>query len=107
MNEKDDKKDEVSGYFRKILGRSLWGLLGIGLVIIILWSLATRFLPYGWWIILINVLGFLSTAWFIGVGTWQTLRLVISSGIAFLIALLVWAAMVIGLRTLILNLLGG
>lgn len=42
----------------------------------------------------------------IGLGTWQTLKLVISSGFAFLIALLIWAAMVIGLRTLILSLLG-
>jgi len=42
----------------------------------------------------------------IGLGTWQTLKISISSGVAFLLGVLVWVAMVIGLRTLILALLG-
>ena len=96
----------MNEYLRRMLGRSLWGLLGVGLIIIVVWSLLTHFLPSGWWIILINVLGFLLTTVIIGLGTWQTLKLVISSGIAFLVAVLIWAAMVIGLRTLILTLLG-
>lgn len=96
----------MNEFTKKMLGRSLWGLLFVGLVIIIIWSLLTHFLPSGWWITLINVLGFLLTTLVIGLGTWQTLRLVISSGIAFLIAVAIWAAMVIGLRTLILTLLG-
>jgi hypothetical protein len=96
----------MNEYLRKMLGRSLWGLLGVGLIIIVVWSLLTHFLPSGWWITLINVLGFLLTTVIIGLGTWQALKLVISSGIAFLIAVLIWAAMVIGLRTLILTLLG-
>jgi len=96
----------MNDFTRKMLGRSIWGLLFAGLLIIIVWSLLTHFLPSGWWITLINVLGFLLTTVIIGLGTWQTLKLVISSGIAFLIAVVVWAAMVIGLRTLILVLLG-
>lgn len=96
----------MNAYLKTMLGRSLWGLLVVGLIIIILWSLAVHFLPDGWWITLINVLGFLLTTVIIGLGTWQTLKLVISSGIAFLIALLILGAMVIGLRTLILSLLG-
>ena len=96
----------MNEFTKKMLGRSLWGLLFVGLVIIIIWSLLTHFLPSGWWITLINVLGFLLTTLVIGLGTWRTLRLVISSGIAFLIAVAIWAAMVIGLRTLILTLLG-
>lgn len=96
----------MNEFAKKMLGRSLWGLLFVGLIIVVVWSLLTHFLPSGWWITLINVLGFLLTALIIGVGTWQTLKLVISSGIAFLIAVAIWAVMVIGLRTLILALLG-
>jgi hypothetical protein len=100
------REAEMNEYLRKMIGRSLWGLLGVGLIIIIVWSLATHFLPDGWWITLINVLGFLSTAVIIFLGTLQALKLVISSGLAFLFALLIWAAMVIGLRSLIFSLLG-
>jgi hypothetical protein len=99
-------EDPVGDIARRMISRSLWGLLIVGLIIVVTWTLLDHFLPLGWWITLINVLGFLSTAWVIGVGTWQTLKLVISSGYSFLIALLVWAAMVIGLRTLMFNLLG-
>ena len=100
------KDDEVGKIARKLLGRSLWGLLLVGLIIVVAWTLLDHFLPSGWWIVLVNVLGFLSTSYVIGVGTWQTLKLVISSSYAFFISLLVWAAMVFGLRTLMFSLLG-
>jgi len=100
-------EDPVGNIARRMISRSLWGLILVGLIIVVVWTLLNHFLPMGWWITLINVLGFLSTSLVIGVGTWQTLKLVISSGYAFLISSLIWIAMVIGLRTLMFNLLGG
>ena len=99
---------KMNGDLKKMLvGRTIRRFLVTGLIIIIVWILAIHFLPDGWWIILINVLGFLSTAVIIFLGTWRMLKMVISSGLAFLFALLIWAAMVIGLRSLIFSLLGG
>jgi len=97
----------MNDYFKEMVGRALSGLLLAGLIVIVLWSLAVRFLPDGWWITLINVLGFLSTILIIGLGSWQTLKMAVPSGVAFLVGSLMWVAMVIGLRSLLLNLLGG
>ncbi len=107
LPEQSDLQKEVGHYFRRQMGMALWGLLFAGVVIIVIWSLLTRFLPLGWWITLINVLGFLGTTLVIGMGTWQTLKMVIPSGYAFIVSVIIWLVLVLGLRTLILGLLGG
>ena len=93
--------------YKTMIGRAVWGLLFGGFVIIVIWSLLTRYLPLGWWITLINIFGSLGTILVIGMGIWQTLKMVIPSGFALFISVIVWLVMVVGLRTLILGLLGG
>jgi len=107
MSELPEQSDRAGQFFRREMSRALWGLLFAGVVIIVIWSLLTRFLPLGWWITVINVLGFLGTILVIGLGTWQTLKMVIPSGYAFLVSVIIWLVLVLGLRSLILGLLGG
>ena len=106
-NDKNPREERIVQIYRKEMSRALWGLLFVGVLIIVIWSLLTRFLPMGWWITLINILGFIGTTLVIGMGTWQTLKMVIPSGYAFLVGVIIWLVMVLGLRTLILGLLGG
>ncbi len=108
IRDNNNLREERSGQiYGGIISRALWGLLFVGVLIIVIWSLLTRFLPMGWWITLINILGFLGTGLVIGMGTWQTLKMVIPSGYALLISIIIWLMMVVGPRTVILGLLGG
>jgi hypothetical protein len=106
-NDKNPREERIVQIYRREMSRALCGLLFAGVVIIVIWSLLTHFLPLGWWITLINVLGFLGTTLVIGMGTWQTLKMVIPSRYAFFISVIIWLVMVLGLRTLILGLLRG
>ena len=103
----DDKYssgENLAQIYKSELSRSLWGALIFGLVIVVLWSVATHFLPSGWWIVVINILGFLS-ATFMGWTFWKALKIFISSGLALLISGVLWILIIIGGRTLILSLL--
>ena len=103
-NDEESREERRAQIYKHEISRSLWGSIIIGLIIIVLWSIATHFLPSGWWIVVINILGFLS-ATFIGWIFWGTLKIIISSGIALLISIVLWILMVIGGRTLMLGLL--
>jgi len=104
-----EKKPTKSGdYYRHFVGRAFWGLLLFaGLIPVVLWALAVRFLPDGWWIAATNIIGFLVTIVFIGLGTWQTLKMVMPSPLAFFLGVSVWFVMAVLLRSFILYLLGG
>jgi len=88
------------------IGKAFWGLLFAGLIQVVLWALAVHFLPAGWWITAINVIGFLVTIVFIGLGTWQTLKMIMPSLLAFFLGLIIWFVMAVLLRSFILGLLG-
>lgn len=96
----------MSDFERSMMARSFWGLIVAGLIQVLIWTVLIRFLPSGWWIIGINILGFLITAIFIGMGSWQVLKVYMPSSIAFFIALTIWAIIVIGIRSILLNLFG-
>lgn len=94
-------------YFGKMTGRAFWGLLFAGLIQVVVWALAVRFLPAGWWITAINVIFFCITIVFIGLGTWQTLKMIMPSLLAFFLGSIIWFVMAVLLRSFILGLLGG
>ena len=77
-------------YNAKMTGMAFWGLLFSGLIQVVAWALLVRFLPAGWWITVINVLGFFITIMFIGLGTWRTLKMIMPSLLAFFIGLVIW-----------------
>ena len=96
----------MSDFVKAQMGKSLMGLLIMGFVIICLWAVALRFLPDGWWITAINVIGFIASGLIIGIGSWQTLRLSMPSLLAFILAVVIWLIVVVLIRSLILELLG-
>lgn len=90
--------------YKGMISGALRNLIIASVVIVILWSLATYFLPSGWWIVVINILCLLSTL-VTGSTFFGTLKILMSSGLALLISVVLWFLIVMGGRTLMLGLL--
>lgn len=73
----------MTDFKSKETGKALFGLLVFGLIQVVVWALLVHFLSNGWWITAINVIGFLFTMVFIGLGIMQTLKIVMQTLPAF------------------------
>lgn len=83
------------------------GMIFWGLLFVVLWALAVHFLPAGWWIIAIDIIGFLVTVTAIGGGAWERLKRTMPSFLAFVLGVSIWAVIAVLFRYFILDLLGG
>ena len=91
---------------RQWKSEALWGLIILGLVIVVVWAVLVSVLPGGWWITLLNLAGFFCTVFFVLMGVWQCLRMLLTPWLAFLFALLVWGFLVVVVRSIIMGLFG-
>lgn len=96
----------MSNFARAQMVKAFLGLLFAGLIFIIVWAVLLRFLPDGWWIMAINIIGFLLSLFIIGMGSWQTLKAFMPSILAFILGVVIWFIMAVVIRSFILDLLG-
>lgn len=94
--------DLTNRYFRK----QFWAILIGGVMLVTVWAILGRFVPEGWGLGAVNVIGFLLSIMFIGMGSQRALRWLMPSFLAWVLAFCVWAIMVFLVRSLILSALG-
>ena len=90
-------KDAFSKAFRSMLITSL--------SMVLIWEVLLFFLPGGWWIAVINILFFLGSVFFLFYWGWLALRMVLPGWLAFVCSLLLWFAIVVLIRSLIMSIL--
>ncbi|MFC2018848.1 hypothetical protein ACFLU4_02675 [Chloroflexota bacterium] len=98
------QEERVAKLYRAEASKALRNTIIANIVIVILWTMATYFLPSGWWIVVINILCLLGTL-LIGWFSLQALKIFIPSWLSILISGVLWLLLIIGGRTLLINLL--
>jgi len=98
--------NQMNDLFKQYGKRSLLGVLLLGLIYVAIWAALVAFIPNGWWITVINVVFFIFSLVFIGIGSMQALKLFMKTGFAFFIASWIWFVWVVLIRSFILSLFG-
>ncbi len=96
----------ITGFVRGLLIRmsrdenmAYWvGMIFWGLLFVVLWALAVRFLPAGWWVAAINYIGALVTVTAFGWGPWQRLKRTMPSFLAFVLGISICFVIVVLFR---------
>ena len=96
----------MNTYTRNMALRALLGNLFIGFILVVIWALLVKFIPAGGWLTAVHIVGFLSTIVIIGLGSLQSLRMLMRPIFAWLLAPLIWVIMAVVIRSFILRLLG-
>jgi hypothetical protein len=99
-------QDAYLRMYRQLESRALRNLIIFDIIVIFIWSLLDRFLPHGWWITVINIVGFLFGVLWVYGAVVSAFERHYSKGLSWFLGVIVWAVLVLGGRTLFLIILG-
>lgn len=97
---------EIEQLEKRSWRRGYWGMLGAGLALVIVWAVLLKVVSHGWGILAVNISFLIATILTIGMGSVVFFRRYMRTGFAVLLAAVIWVAMVAGLRSIILTVLG-
>lgn len=94
--------DQESDIKRKLfLNRALKNNLISGIILAVIWDILTWYVPTGWPITTVNIIFVLLSVWIFWWPFLSFLKTVLPTWMAWLVSLLGWAALFIGLRSLL------
>lgn len=97
---------EIEQLERRSWRRGYWGILGAGLALVIVWAILLKIVSQGWGILAVNIGFLIATILTIGMGSVVFFRRYMRTGFAVLLAAIIWVAMAVGIRSIILTVIG-
>ena len=82
-------------------------ILIFNLLFIIVWAMVVGLVPPGWWIALINILCFIVSLLILWWPSYSYLKVFLGGMVGFFVSALIWLALVVGVRSLILGMIDG
>ena len=73
----------------------------VTLILMVIWSIVLEFIPEGWWVLAINIVGILITAWILLSTTIPFLRIYLHTIIAVISSGVIWFVMIVITRLII------
>ena len=103
INEEIDFNEEIM----KMAQRGFRNILIFNLFFVIVWAVIVGLVPSGWWIALINVLCFIATLLVLWWRSYSYLKPFLGGVVGFFVSLLIWVALVVGVRSVVLDIIEG
>ena len=102
-----DETNDIAEYALKAMQRGFRNLLIFNFFFVIVWAVVVGLVPSGWWITLINVLCFIGTILMLWWPSYSHLKPFLGTLVGLFVSFLIWFSLVVGLRSIILDILSG
>jgi hypothetical protein len=105
MNKQDDKQNltpEASvAMWRWFFGRAIRNTFIFGVILAVVWEVLTWFVPKGWPMAVVNIFFFIISLWVFWWSLLSFLKATIPTWLAWVVSIMCWALLFIGLRLLL------
>ena len=82
------------------------GVLGLGLIFTVVWAAAAVVIPPGQLFTIINYVMYFASLFIVGLPTYGVLRLFLKQSYSVILAVIIWAIWIFGVKTLFVWLIG-